>query len=103
MAAGVDVVFYPSPAIFQKRLKDRQGFFPPAVIVELPAIVELMPGLQNFSRVQLGLVDPQVAIWIAGACFAVGDGEISIKNLSYWSNRLMNSSIPARFLISRSL
>ena len=82
VTAGVDVVFHPAAPVRQEPLKNCQRLFPALVVIQLPAIVELMPGLQNFSRVQLGLVDPQVAIWIAGACFAVGDGEISIKNLS---------------------
>ena len=60
VAAGVDVVLHPSPALLQKPLKDSQRLLPAVVVVELPAVVELLAGLQFLSRVQLRLVDAQV-------------------------------------------
>ena len=50
VAAGVDAVFHPAPALRQKRLKDRQGLLPLLVVVQLPAIVELLAGLQRLPR-----------------------------------------------------
>ena len=70
------------------------------MIVQLPPIVEPLPRLQRFPRVQLGLVDPQIAVRVAGAGFSVGNGKIRISDLARWGDSFMNApsqTIPARF------
>ena len=94
VATGVNVVFHPAPALFQKLLKDLQSLLPTAVIVELPAIIELLPGIQLLSRRQLGLVNAQVSVWVGGVDLAVGDGKIRVLDLSGWGDSLVDCPRP---------
>ena len=65
------------------------------VVIELSAIIKLLPGLQFFSHSQLGLIDAQIPVWVRWADFAVGDGKICVKNLSDWSNDFVDGPRPA--------
>ena len=65
------------------------------MVVELPAVVELLAGLQFLSRVQLRLVDAQVPVRVGGTGLAVGNGEIPIQNGSNRRDSLVDGSRPA--------
>ena len=94
------VVLHPAPALLQKPLKDLQGFLPAFMVIELPAIVELMPGLQRFPQEKFRVLkeglDPGVSVVMAP--YHTGFDESGRVTFSYYRERLIKNRAGMRWV-----
>ena len=68
------------------------------MIIQLPGIIELVPGFQKFPFLQHGFVYPQVAVLISGSFLPVLNLDISVKDAAGRGYCFMDPALPLETL-----